>query len=269
MPEQPSVGASSSPKAISGFRRFGALAASIALHLVILYLLGGMSWTIPESERDRRTSVVWLQEWPLTVEESPEVLLDAELEEFDQAARLPETPGNPPEIDTIPQGPTTVPTPDEPSSDIPGPEPPHPPSDPLQVEEGPGDVTEGAKEERPLRNIDLAEARRQVMARMREEREREGSYHTFSSDDRIGERRDTAPAPATPIFEPWPPCPVVDRLAVQLVMTMAGVCFRTRAPRELFSHLTPDYMNQLPICEPVTDADGNETYKCRLVIETE
>lgn len=277
-PESPPIRAST-PRAIFRPRRFAAPAVSIALHLVILHVLGGVSWTTTETEPDRRINVVWLKDWPPPEQDHTAVQpeertpvppeAEAEPEELDRQARLPERSARPPEPQSVRQDPPAEPTADEPSSAIPAPQRTRPGVDPLPVEEAPGPITEAAEDERALRAFDWDEARRHVIERMREEREREESYRTFSPEDWIAEHPPTEPGPATPSFKPWPPCPVVNRRAVQFAMVMAGVCFRTRAPSVLFSHLKADYMKGRPVCEPVTDANGNETYKCRLVIEPE
>src|SRR5690606_12252500 len=133
---------------------------------------------------------------------------------------------------------------------------------------GPGPRTEAAEDESLPRALDWEEAGRQAIERMREEREREEGFLTFSRDDLIQERPRTGPVPAAPTVKPWPPCPVVNRRVMQLMMVMVGMCFRTRDVRsDLFSDLQPDSSNGRPVCGAVIDADGNETYKCRLVID--
>jgi hypothetical protein len=252
-----------------GLRRSAAFAVSIALHLVLLYALGALSWTTPEPERERRISVVWLEDRRPPDQPHEEPPPEIEPEAPVARARPPERPPPVPEAEPTAEDSPAEPVPAEPSPTVPAPERTAPLVDPLVAEEAPDAGTEGSEGDRSINAAELAEVRGHVIESMRKDRLREESYRTFSPDDLLAERPPAQPPTPERVARPWPPCPIVERRAVQFAMIMAGVCFRTRAPTDLLSRLRLDYRQGLPVCELVTDGDGNETYKCHLVKEPE
>lgn len=271
-PQPPSTRAPFPRRTIFGVESFVALPLSIALHLVVLYVVAQTSWPVSKPERDTELSVVWLQERLPPEEDRAEVPPVESPEELENSL-----PDKPPvaETEVVPEDPDPPAehTAEEPPSpDIgaePGPADP-PRTVPPTVEQGPDPSIEAAEDESLPRALDWEEARRHMIDRMREEREREDGFLTFSRDPSIEESPGTGSAPAAPTPKPWPPCPVVNRRAIQLMMVTVGMCFRTRDVRsDLFSNLRPDSSKWRPVCAPVIDADGKETYKCLLVIDEE
>jgi hypothetical protein len=248
-----------------GLRRSIAFAVSIALHLAVLYALGALSWTTPEPEREGRISVIWFEDWRAPDEQREAPPQNVEPEEPVARARPPEPPAPSPEAQPAPEEPPAEQAPDEPPPTVPAQAGTAPRIDPLFVEEASDPVTDTADSDPSINAIELAEARSHVIERMREDRQREAGYRSFSLDDVLAERPPAHQPPPERVARPWPPCPIVERRTVQFAMIMAGVCFRTREPTDLLSRLQLDYRQGLPVCEPVTDGDGNETYKCRLV----
>lgn len=256
-------------RVIPGVEPSAALPLSIALHLVMLYALSHVSFTVPE--RDPVTSIVWLQDWLPPEQRRTEVPSVEDLQEPENRS-----PDEPSETETeialeTSEAPLAERARGESTSADPVPEPSpasSPGPDPTTVEETFRPDAEATEDESLPLAVDWEEARRNAIARIREERERGEDFSASSLGDSIEERRASAAEPAAPPAKPWPPCPVVNRLAVQLAMAMVGMCFRTRDARgNLFSHVEPSSSQSRPVCELVTDADGNETYKCRLVPE--
>jgi hypothetical protein len=252
-----------------GLRRFAAIAVSIALHLAVLYALGALSWTTPEPETEGRISVVWLHDWrpPDHPHEAPPP--EVEPQAPVARARLPEPPPPVPEAEPTPEDSPAEPVPAEPSPTVPAPERPATRVDPVVTEEAPDAGTEGSAGGPSISAGELAEVRRDVIESFRKDTLREDSYRTFSPDDLLADRPPAQPPPPERVARPWPPCPIVERRSVQFAMIMAGVCFRTRAPTDLLSRLRLDYRQGHPMCDRVIDGDGNETFKCHLVRESE
>ncbi len=247
------------------FGRTVSLLVSVALHAPLLYLIGALPWTIIDPASGRPINIVWKieQETPPT---TPPPSTDIEV---------------PPPVETAPPEPPEI-TPEERPPPEPAPEPePEPiteaeaqaepdagPEPSSSSSEATSDTAPEATDESHSLSISaLEEARREVLADMRRQQEIEAGYRTFSMDDWIVDQPRIDTARSEPRVEPWPPCPLVTRRAVQIAMAMAGVCFRTRARSDLFSHLTPNLTNWRPVCEVVIDGNGDEVYKCQVVVD--
>lgn len=268
-PEPPPLPVSPGGGTRYGLRRLAAFAVSVALHLIILYALGATSWTTPAPEHESRISVVWLKPGHPSEAQRPAMPPDpppeAEPDEPELQAPLPELPAPLPQTEAVPDDPPTDPSPDELPLPVSAPERDRTGRDTSPDEGTPDPAADAAQQEGSVSALALAEARRHVIERRSEDHQREASYRSFSADDWLADRAPTATPPPERVARPWPPCPIIERATVQFAMTTFGVCFRTRARTDPLSRLRLDYRQGLPICESVTDANGDEAYKCRLV----
>ncbi len=250
---------------VHGFGRPVSLLVSLALHVPLLYMVGGLPGSVSDPESARPISVVWMieQETPSTPP-SPAPAMEV-----------------PPPVETAPPEPPET-TPEEPPATTPAPEPepaseaepetearagPESGADPPSAEETSDTAADAPDESRSLSVLELEQARLEVLAERRRQQEIEAGYRTFSMDDWAVDRPRIDTARPEPRVEPWPPCPLVSRRAVQIAMMMAGVCFRTRARSDLFSHLRSNQTNWRPVCEAVIDGNGDEVYKCQVVVD--
>lgn len=243
------------PRASLG--RYAAIAASVALHSVLLYAASRSPWPTPASLNG--PPIVWL--------EARAVVPPRQI--------LPEPPP-----DLPPESP-----PPEPAEAPPPPkvEPPAAAESPPEPEQAPVTESAGAEPPRPAEESDLREPtrpridwnleRRRAITSVLEEHERAGDYRTFSLEDiEEPEPQKIEPAPKPMVTDN---CVIATNRFARFAAMMIGRCVR-EPNGDLFADAKPAYLNLKPVCRETrpespgsVTSDGRvlSTVKCELVPE--
>lgn len=298
-------------------RRLAACAGSLALHALVLVGVARLSWDAVERDVRPPVEVVWLTELrtsDLAVARiAPERPPESPPELPAPPEPSPEPESVPTPAETVPPPPEPVPPPPEPapradterSDDEPRPERP-PAEDDAAAEAAPAPEPERAapstEDDRVssfvVTEADLEEAWQRALEAMREQREREERYLTFSLDDLVEAPPPEEPGPEESIFEaaeryrggggrsvlsPGAARTRVGRALAEFCNALTGgfalglagfnlatFCADPGESAKLFAHIKPSYLRSRPVCREVVTATATAdadtpTIKCELV----
>jgi len=290
-----------------------AWAASLALHALLIIGTLHVSWDTVERDATRPIEAVWLSELripdPAVVPVAPERPSDVPPElpspRTEPVSAPPDTESAPPEPASEPAPPKPAPLaePERPDADTRAESPPA--EDAAAAEAARTPEPERAAPEAPrddttrgfvVTEADLEEAWQRALEAMREEREREEGYLTFSLDDLIEAPPPDEEGPSESIFEaaeryrgsagrsvlsPGAARTRIGRALAEFCNALTGgfalglnglglasVCADPGESPKLFAHIKPSYLRSRPVCTEVetgsTDAEA-PTIKCELV----
>jgi len=288
-----------------------ALPLSVALHIGLLLAASLMNWPASELRARPAATVVWLGDWRVVRPEAAAVT-----EPVEEASRPPpredlavtgplEQAGHEPIerlIDDLEAAPPLVAERDT------RPEPPAVSDEftiienvqepePRTVATAPAAGSDSTESDLPS-EIDWEAAKRQAIANVVEQLEREAAYTRFSSDDldaevpleeSLAEGRifDTPTRSGPSLLAPGKSSTKFGRWFSELCNTLTGgfglfgasVCADNEAQSDLFAVIKPEYLKKRPVCadpgltDPVLAAASREqgisTIKCRLVYADE
>jgi hypothetical protein len=240
-------------------RRVIAAAASIALHAALIYALSRMAWgPIEDGVREVQPEVVWLADWqPVLATRveadvepmSPEPLVDPEPEPEPESADLLEPADA---VDSTE------------AADLADAVEPADVADTDDAEPSPT-ATQGRGRTYIVRDVDWDEERRQAVARVREQAQRESGYPTFSLADVFDEPPPEEPGPARSVFDTpksgralmgpgqartragrWIGEKCNRILGGISVFGLVSLCASDDTPSDLFESIKPEYLKRRP-----------------------
>jgi len=290
--------------------RIAACGASLALHALVVVGVAHLSWDVAEHDARPPIEAIWLTELRTPdlalvriIPEPPERPAPLEPLPEREVAAVPPEPLPEPEVVPVPPAPEPLVEPEQRDADS---------SAESRDEESDAEAVPSSDPERAVPDASaddpasrfafteaqLEEARRRAIEAIREQREREENYLTFSLDDLIDAPPPEEPGPSESIFEaaeryrgrggasvlsPGAARTRIGRALAELCNALTGgfglgfggrnfasVCAEQGESPKLFAHLKPAYLRSRPVCREVqtgTAAADTEapTIKCELV----
>ena len=276
--------------------RIAACAASFALHALGVFGAAHVSWDAFEPEAVAPIEVVWMSELRMpALAVVPIRPVPPQRPPPPEPEFVPEPPEPAPPAEAEPDDSIAEPTVDDELE--PEPAPPEPErAAPEPETDSPVDAPERTF---VITREQLEEAQRRAIEALREQREREEQYLTFSLDDLVERPPPEEPGPSESIFEaaeryrgrggpsvlsPGAARTRVGRALAQFCNALTGgfgfgfggrnfatFCAEPGESPKLFAHLKPAYLRSRPVCREVqmavaaVDAEAATTIKCELV----